>query len=321
MEYNRLITTAYDTADLKIQENKYNWNNESWEQTGNFNFGYDTLGNLIQRDWFILAFGNLFNNRRDFFTYDSVKNLINSKTILYNNNQWVNSSNYSQEFDSLGRITFSLNQTWDLNSNNWLNVNKTSVSYADVELKSNMEIGLKTTTETFQWIPAGEWKPLSESTTILNSNGLSAELTGKYYNINLDNWENFYQTLYSWHQNTGVVLLQQYSNKNTEAEEWNIGTKKHYYYNGINVFQTAKDINLQKILMFPNPVKDKLTIIQKLPRNGNIRIFNTKGEIIKYEPFNSAVFSLNVSDLKPGYYIVHLSAENLFHVQKIIKME
>lgn len=320
LEYAVKRTTVYDSIYQKLQENGFSWTDGTWQQTSKLNMGYDSLGNLIQQDWYLKSLDALYNNRRDYYTYDSLNNMVNNRTQLFNNNQWVNSTNYSAEYDDQNRMTLELYQTWDVVLGQWLNSNKTDYSYSEVELKSNAATGQARYTATFQWVSMVGWEPYSESVTITNESGLALEYSNKIYDSFSGTW-NFYNLYrYNWHSESGLLLAVINGTKTAEEQEWNIHSKSYYYYNGINVFQSVAQPDLKNIVVFPNPAVDRISIVQQTPSEIKIHLFNSNGKLLLSERFSEYAKSIDISGFKNGLYIVQLESNGEIEKHKIIKL-
>ena len=73
---------------------------------------------------------------------------------------------------------------------------------------------------------------------------------------------------------------------------------------------------LSTINIFPNPTSGHINI-RGLNQAANVSICNTQGKLLKsYEEVNN---SIDISDLKPGIYILVLKAEGQSLVRKIVK--
>jgi hypothetical protein len=82
--------------------------------------------------------------------------------------------------------------------------------------------------------------------------------------------------------------------------------------------------NREQMFVYPNPANDKLFITQDsgsiLPVN--VKIVNLLGEIVKEEKFytNDNPYSLDISDLNAGLYVLCLSNKKNISTQHFIKV-
>lgn len=71
---------------------------------------------------------------------------------------------------------------------------------------------------------------------------------------------------------------------------------------------------------FPNPTKDELTLQFEKLSTGNSKIFDFRGQLIKYVPFNSvSTVQISLSDFPNGIYLLQTTSSKGISKQKIIK--
>ena len=79
------------------------------------------------------------------------------------------------------------------------------------------------------------------------------------------------------------------------------------------------------LAVFPNPVRDDLSIVFSNPRNSpyKVVVFDTKGEILfeKNESFPQGAYRIDLSDEPKGTYHVVLEKDNITLVRKVAKIE
>lgn len=76
-----------------------------------------------------------------------------------------------------------------------------------------------------------------------------------------------------------------------------------------------------KLLVYPNPVREKLTIESNFNRKSILHIFNAAGQIIYREEMNTKKVTVNTSNLQDGlYYLVIKDRKGTtLHAEKILK--
>ncbi len=80
---------------------------------------------------------------------------------------------------------------------------------------------------------------------------------------------------------------------------------------------SVNEIKENKIKIYPNPASDKLTISS----NSNIselNIYNISGSLIQKTKCDNKVINIDVSDLKPGIYLLHSVTRNEVYINKFI---
>ncbi len=75
----------------------------------------------------------------------------------------------------------------------------------------------------------------------------------------------------------------------------------------------------KKILIFPNPSNDKLFIESKINKIINVEIYSYNGEKFFDQNVNSTSFTMNVSDLNPGNYLMIINFKNYSEQIKFVK--
>ncbi len=89
-----------------------------------------------------------------------------------------------------------------------------------------------------------------------------------------------------------------------------------YFYELLSV----EDPSIDSIKLFPNPVKDMLSISTKNDILKEIEIFNVLGEKVFYSKLSSKTTKLDLSILKSGVYFATIKTERSNITKKIIKI-
>ena len=79
---------------------------------------------------------------------------------------------------------------------------------------------------------------------------------------------------------------------------------------------SVKDNTLEGVNVYPNPAKDFLRI--NTLQGGDVKLFNILGALVKSENEVSREYTMNVSDLNAGVYLLRIESENKFFSQKIV---
>ncbi|MDR0605010.1 MAG: leucine-rich repeat protein [Bacteroidales bacterium] len=88
------------------------------------------------------------------------------------------------------------------------------------------------------------------------------------------------------------------------------------FNDGVSIHEINNQSDLDKILIYPNPVKERI-YIQSFSQVEQITIYSISGKILK--KINGRQASLPVSDLVSGMYLIKVKMENEETVWKIIK--
>jgi PKD repeat protein len=81
------------------------------------------------------------------------------------------------------------------------------------------------------------------------------------------------------------------------------------------------DIDVRRIIIFPNPTNDILNIRLE-PKMGcsetNLSIYNMQGQAVLSFQINSAKTSVNIKDIEPGIYLARIKCQETVFVQKLV---
>ena len=84
--------------------------------------------------------------------------------------------------------------------------------------------------------------------------------------------------------------------------------------NGINDMEKIANFNV-----YPNPADDVLYIVRSYPCSARIEIFNSVGLLVKSFEINETEKTLDISTLSSGIYIIKLTNNQSFSVQRFVK--
>lgn len=156
---------------------------------------------------------------------------------------------------------------------------------------------------------------------------LSAKLSAGDYSFT-------FEDLNSFASGTQIYLTDKYLNKslklnNSDSYAFKVDESNPLTF-GINRFEltftnTSSAVetlfdNGNKMMVYPNPVKDILTInTNSLIEHNSWTIYNINGQLIKSGNSISNVFSINTSEIISGVYIVQVKADNKTQVIRFIK--
>jgi hypothetical protein len=99
----------------------------------------------------------------------------------------------------------------------------------------------------------------------------------------------------------------------------NCMVKKSYSY----IKTSINDLNISTIFrVYPNPTKDKLTIVSDGLTNENIqlKLYSSKGQVIQVTPYNNPEITIDIRSLKSGIYFLELRTDSELSKFKIIKL-
>jgi hypothetical protein len=106
-----------------------------------------------------------------------------------------------------------------------------------------------------------------------------------------------------------------FSNNELSLLKWSL---PYEFMSEISLINSNKNFNFNQIEIFPNPTKNYLNIISPIENNLSFNIYNLTGELIKnIAPNNSN--TIDISDLKKGFYFIEIKNNTGSIVKKIIK--
>ena len=89
---------------------------------------------------------------------------------------------------------------------------------------------------------------------------------------------------------------------------------------GVNGTVGVRNVSIaNKLAVYPNPVKDNLTIDLGEGQNGTIQIIDLAGKVIISETLNSNIFNVDLQNLSSGIYCLSISSQGKLHQSKLIK--
>ncbi len=109
------------------------------------------------------------------------------------------------------------------------------------------------------------------------------------------------------YKRTAYAIARRYSHRCDDETDYN--TDDHY------------DID-RSFVLYPNPVKDDLSIEQKIEEPSKIEIYNIYGvllEVIQTEPVRNQINKINMSSYPKGQYFVRISVNGASKVYSILK--
>jgi hypothetical protein len=114
------------------------------------------------------------------------------------------------------------------------------------------------------------------------------------------------------------ILLEDTDGSTTLCYESANDAMEDYVNCTIGILVNTKNDNQDRLLIFPNPVGQLLTILQENPIE-KIEIVNIFGQIVFNLPCSSNKTEINLSDLSAGIYMIQIYSGNSIQSQRIIK--
>ena len=111
-----------------------------------------------------------------------------------------------------------------------------------------------------------------------------------------------------------------------------IGFNNNIYWGGQNkitgaqiwrcteITDIAGNYNISEIMVYPNPVSDKITIEDKvLIKDKKVSIYNMQGQLMLQQPIKQIKTDIDISELEKSVYVLKIESSEKTEVTKIVK--
>jgi hypothetical protein len=103
------------------------------------------------------------------------------------------------------------------------------------------------------------------------------------------------------------------------AKNWLLQSKRFNYYSDHIVVKITAPFDQNSILMYPNPISNKLYIELKNEKINNCKIFNNVGLLVKVLSINDGLNIVDFSNFNAGLYFIMVSSNSDIIIKEIIK--
>jgi hypothetical protein len=308
------ITYTYNENNKILYIIWWYWSDNIWKRDFNEIYSYDSIGNLVEKYRQVLLNSTLYDSRY-IYTYDTIGNLITENYEFFNYNKWEKYFYNEYIYDLQGNTYSILKEYWNDNvCNHW------EKHFYTYDTKKN-----KISDTCKWWLPSDSGKYLTTYTYNINNNVLSE------FKWHLDNnsWINDYKTSYSYDSlgNSFNGKFEKYINN-----KWVPGEYPQYVYVAgemseffnfcyrYEATQTPIQQNIHNILIYPNPSKGMfyIEINEPFVNPFNLKIINALNQIIYQAEVSDNKILINLPNLAPGMYFIHLTLNGKAYLKKII---
>lgn len=335
---NQIVRTElkYDTISNKFINNV---KNESFYNTDNYtDSSINYSWNLVTNSW------NIVSKSKSNTLYHDDNLIIREEQIRDTlNDQWINSYKYeyTETDDFIGYVAY----TWEKDSSDWIYSTKFDIELNDFGI-AELLIYYNWDETSAQWI--GSWK--TEDNYDENGNRLV------YVNYHWDKlsseWigDNKLEYTYSPDSSEIVIMTSLWNNID---KKWDIHSKEEYFYDedgGLYLIIYSswiadqwylsskfysynswhnRDTNVltqndsqAKIRVYPNPVRDRISIDIDDSSVASIELFNFKGQLIKTLNVTRGLNTYDIRNLESGMYILRFLFRNQDELNfKVLKID
>jgi hypothetical protein len=352
----QMITCTNDASGNCLTKTGQGWDGSGWVNQGQSNYTYDGNGNMLTelfREWDGLEW---MNSSNDSCTYNENGNCLTHLNQFWDGLEWMYNSMQTCAYDANGKIITDLYQSFDgegwqndmmssytnnangnrltsidqfWDSGEWLAFYKDSMFYDE----SENYIGYTN----YNCWDGETWEPYSHGIATHDASGnvlnfMHQQWRGEGIWENSDNVEYTYQD--------GVITADCYIWSGTIWTPGDTYLSVRYNDNGnmiqffsggpavqVVVYYSTATVGIDKLpesenslfTVFPNPVKDRLTVISQSPAAiiENVRITGLTGNVL---PVQFTGNSLDMGELPQGIYFLSLTTrDGQISVKKIIK--
>jgi len=320
-EYN-----VFDEVSLKV---KYEWKNdtESWQAIEKYEqLSLENIHQAVENTSFWNSNDSVWVlHERDSVQFDGGRNEV--RRIIYKKDYETDSivpfSKWESEYDQNGNKLLEIRSDWDKEQNIWTYFFKIIRQYS----AENLEIA----SETYGWDKtASKWIGTNRYENKPDAEGnLTEHVKYVWSNINNDwveDWKELNEfdlsfsfedlILPNWRtkENFSFKLLE-HATYRFNSNEWK-GLARELYFYSSNVTNSIKIQQPQKVVLYPNPVKDFVTI-SSIFDDATIEIISVQGVRLMSEKLGPDRV-LYVGNLNPGLYFYKVGNEKLTHSGKIV---
>jgi hypothetical protein len=294
---------TYDANDNLLSDIYLEWDavNSIWVNFDKFQYTYNGNGNVLKDAYFVWnkLMAKWDNNDQYDYTYNG---LGNKSTRIYSEwiaSVWVNNEKEVYAYDAQDRLLTATNSVWNKLSSLWVNSLKTEYSYdvADNEIETTV----------YSWF-------------VRDSKWLNKDKNQNSYDLtmSLDNliWPYAYelQDVNFKNKPTQILSLDWLSGNST----WQNNSRLTFNYSdfgtiGLPVFHSNATIDI-----FPNPASGFININGIEDSEYEIRVFDSYGKLVVISDQEGQA-PINLSHLKPGFYVVQVkSGKEQFGQKKVV---
>jgi hypothetical protein len=117
----------------------------------------------------------------------------------------------------------------------------------------------------------------------------------------------------------GNYAVANHYNLNLNTNKFVLADKSYYQYSSRNGNSSVPATQQNSVKIYPNPVKDQISIEIDNKTSTCCSIYNFNGQLIVKYPIQNGKNTFDVSRLSKGLYTIQLSTKNGLIIQKMVK--
>ena len=330
------LSNTYDSNQYLTNYLIKTWdtNSNTWKNSNQYNYVNNSLGNptqLIIQNWDVS--NTWVNSQKYVYTYNSNNKIITNLIQTWTNGNWQNSMTLSNTYDSNQYLTNYLIKTWDTNSNTWKNSNQ--YNYVNNSLGNSTQLIIQNWDVSNTWVNSqkyvytynsnnkkitnliqtwtnGNWQNSMTLSNTYDSNQYLTNYLIKTWDTNSNTWKNSNQYNYVNNSlgNPTQLIIQNWDVSNT----W-VNSQK-YTYNYVPAL-SVENFNFEKrIIAYPNPANDIITITTSNDNESVFYIIDQSGKIIKSGILSMVDTNINIEALPKGIYFIKINKQNVKFIKE-----
>ncbi len=274
---------------------------------------------------------------------ENYKRLDSVVTYNYSDVDSTRSYKYDYDYDEAENQVIEAFYVWDSELKQWKGSNIPIEGYGNHEYGYD-EAGGLTSWSKFQWVPElNDLNETKEENIYDDARNLVLRLLYKWdaelndwvkyrryeysydeagnrildtrydWDSELNNWVEYRKYEYSYDEVGNKTLYARYG-WDSDLDDWLLNQKSFYYYSELyEVFDQLPDI---EIILYPNPTSGIINIVG-LTELAEVKLYSIQGQLMK--SIMQVAYTIDISDLIPGIYILNLQAQDQILVWKVMK--
>ncbi len=243
---------------------------------------YDANGNRTEHISYRWNPNNSLEGWRSVDTYDANGNLTErlSYRLVSGLNDWQISQRYVYTYDANGNQTEYIYSYWDSDLNDWV----------------------------ISWRYVDTYDACGNLTERLHSS----------WDSGINDWKRGTRHIYTFDAN-GNLTERLFYNWDSESNGWINDSKFVAYWSELTT-QIHTSSEYPKFTIYPNPVKDQITIETYNPEPHAIEIHTLNGQLLYSDKIEGPTLQIDLSSFQKGLYFITVRSRDFVRTEKILKL-
>lgn len=290
----------------------YRWVNGTWTPNEQFLITSDANGDIIELiNNYWNAEGNtwVLENKEVYEYLSKGKISVYTLQVVWPNTTTLENKNKKEyTYNAQGKKSLGISKSWNPSTNEWINSSRTNFNYNPAGHLIE---------EIYEMWDLGQQAYLQDLKITYEKNAKGEILNTSYFKWDIDKKE----WKFSFRQNNqlnefGLATEIIKQNFDPEVLVWQNSERITKVYSGTTGLAKA---SLQNFNVFPNPVKEQLTIQGFILGNTSYEIYTLDGKLMLDGFILNQETSIEVNALKKGVYFLKIQGAEGTFVQKLIK--